>query len=1043
MRGRHLVQWAVKLAAALMLCAGMLWAPRLAAAPAQPPFLPLTFEPLDALGSDSQAILSLAQDRQGFIWIGTVEGGLYRYDGRSVVKYVNDPANPASLPAGRVSALYCDGQGRIWVGSDDGLASFEPISNSFRRYAPPDTLTSVRIIRRIISDGANGLWIASWGGLQHFDPDSARFQVYRANSLLPEALAHNDVNAIARDKEGGIWAATWPGGVDYRAPGKDGFLHLRLDDAAHPDPRLNDVRAMLFDGSQLWLGTDRGVVLWHTGTPWTERRRLNGPNGRINGIDMDRSGGIWLSTRTEGLLRWDAANQRFQSYLHRAEDARSLPSNTINATMEDRGGTLWVASFTNGMSRANMGNYGFERIVPRDLAPDSFPSSNFVRSLAAASQGQIWLGVDDGLALIDPASHRLIRKYNGQDGQPGGLSHYSVSALYQPVDGPLWVGTSKGLNRLDPASGRFTRLPYERPTDGAINTIVPGRHGTLWIGSAGSLQHYDPASGHMVHYRHDPANPDSRSVEDTSTVLEDSLGRVWAGAFFRGGGLDLLDQSSGKFRHYRHDERQPASLGNDKVTCLYEDMHGTIWIGTARGLNRLVPDRAGQPSFRAYIGPGTPGPVLIESIQSDQSGILWIASPNGLSRFDPSSGVFTHYSADDGLSEGLHLGAAVRSSDGKLYFGSSTGLTAVYPALPLRAPSAPQVAITDIRIFERSLTRGLPPKVKLEGSVIAPHSLTIPASASVLTLEFSALHYAAPKHNHYSYRLEGFDQDWVTVDASHPMVTYTNLYPGDYRFLLRASSNKGLQSPVIALPITVMPPYWQTWWFRTVTALVVLLSGWLAYRARVLRLKRRAQELELLVAQRTAELEESNQKLSALATTDSLTGLANRRAFDAALAREWSRARRKREPLALAMIDVDYFKLYNDHYGHQAGDDCLRQVAGVLASAVHRSTDLAARYGGEEFAFILPSAQTDGALAIAEKLRAAIEALALPHEKSALGHVTVSIGVAAMVPEEQQAAELLIRSADQALYRAKAQGRNLAMLGYCAVPREAVIKIVQ
>jgi len=1042
MSGRRLVLSIVRLAAGAVLGTCLLHGTVLAAAPSQPSFLPLTFEPLESLGSDSQSILSLAQDLQGFIWIGTIEGGLYRYDGRNVVKYSNDPANPRSLPGGRVSALYCDGAGRVWVGTDEGLARFDPASDAFQRLAPPDAPAQARIIRRLAGDGAGGLWIASWGGLQHFDPGNGRFQLYRANSLLPEALAHNDINAIAVDKEGGVWAATWPAGIDYRAPGKDGFLHLRVDDPAHPDPKVNDVRAMLYDGDKLWLGTDAGVVLWRTGTPWAERRRLNGPLGRVNSIDMDRGGGIWIGTRTEGLQRWDDAAQRFQTYLHQAEDSRSLPSNAINAAMEDRGGTLWVASFTDGVSRANMGNYGFERIIPRAVAPDSFPSSNFVRSVAAAPQGRIWLGVDDGLALFDPASHRLVRKYTAQNGQPGTLSHNSVHALYQQPDGPLWVGTSKGLNRFDAATGRFTMIPYDSPSEGYINTIAPGRHGTLWLATAGSLQHLDPATGRLRKYRHDPADPASRGQDDTSTVLEDSQGRVWVGDFFRGGGLDLLDQHSGKFRHFRHDERQPASLGNDKVSCLYEDMYGTIWIGTTRGLNRMVPDRDGQPRFRAYVGDGTPGPVMIESIQSDQSGILWIATARGLSRFDPASGVFTQYSADDGLTDGLYLGASARSTDGKLYFGSSTGITAVYPALPFRAPTPPQVAITDIRLSERSLTRSVPPKVRLEGSVIAPRSLTLPASPAVLTLEFAALHYAAPRRNQYSYKLEGFDEEWINADAGHPTASYANLYPGEYRFLLRATSNKGLHSSVIELPITITPPYWQTWWFRLAAVLAVSGAGVLAYRARVNRFKRRAQRLEVLVAQRTAELEESNRKLSAMASTDGLTGLANRRSFDEVLAREWARARRKREPLSLAMIDVDHFKPYNDRYGHQAGDDCLRQVAAVLGQAARRGTDLAARYGGEEFAFIAPGTATDAVLAIAEQLRAAVEELALPHEKSPLGHVTVSIGVAAMVPQDGEDADMLVRSADQALYRAKTQGRNLAILGYSAVPRDNVIKIV-
>jgi len=1037
----RVLAWAGGLARSILPGVGVVLSAMAMAAPpsplptALPSFLPLTFESLESLGPDSQSILALAQDSQGFIWIGTVEGGLYRYDGRSVVRYTNDPANAASLPGGRVAALYCDQQGRLWIGTDEGLARFDPATNGFRRYEAPDSTGSARIVRRIISDGEQGMWLASWGGLQHFDPATGRFQVYHSNELQPDALASNDINAVARDPQGGVWAATWPAGVDYRAPGKSGFLHMRLDDAARPDPRLNDVRAMLYEAGDLWLGTDAGVVVWRAGTPWSERKRLPGPEGRVNSIDRDHNGRIWIGTRTEGLMRWDAAGQRFQPYLHHAEDTHSLPSNAISASLEDRGGTLWVASFTDGVSRANMGNYGFERILPREVAPDSFPSNNFVRSVGAAPQGRLWLGVDDGLALFDPFTHRLLKKYTAQNGQPGSLSHNSISALYQQPDGPLWIGTTKGLNRYDPRSERFSLVPYETPAEGFINTVAPGRRGTLWIGTAGSLQHYDPTSGDMRKYRHNPIDPSSRSEDDTSTVLEDSQGRVWVGDVFRGGGLDLLDQQTGKFRHFRHDPAQEDSLASDKVTCLYEDLYGTIWIGTARGLNRLVPDRDGQPRFHGYLGAGELGPVMIESIQSDRTGILWIATAKGLSRLDPSSGQFMHYTADDGLTEGLYQGSSTRSTDSKLYYGSSAGLTAVYPALPFRAPSPPQVAITDIRIFDKSLNLGLPANVRLEGSVTAPRSLTMPWNASVLSLEFAALHYAAPRRNRYAYKLEGFDSEWVAADASHPMATYTNLYPGSYRFLVQATSNKGLHSPVIELAITVTPPLWQTWWFRIAAALAVMLAAFILYRARVRGLKRRARRLEMLVRQRTHQLEVSNRKLHAMASTDGLTNLANRRHFDIVLAREWARSKRMREPLALAMIDVDYFKPYNDHYGHQQGDDCLRQVAAVLAAAMQRGTDLAARYGGEEFAFIAPDTGIDGALAVAERLRAGVEALALTHEKSPLGRVTISLGVATIVPDEEHDSDLLLRSADQALYRAKTQGRNLAILGYSAVPR--------
>jgi diguanylate cyclase (GGDEF)-like protein len=186
--------------------------------------------------------------------------------------------------------------------------------------------------------------------------------------------------------------------------------------------------------------------------------------------------------------------------------------------------------------------------------------------------------------------------------------------------------------------------------------------------------------------------------------------------------------------------------------------------------------------------------------------------------------------------------------------------------------------------------------------------------------------------------------------------------------------------------------------------------------------------LERKVEERTSALTESNRKLELLSATDALTGIANRRRFDEVLALEWSRATRTGQPLTLAMLDIDWFKLYNDHYGHQAGDTCLQRVAHVISSSICRGADLVARYGGEEFVFIAPATPAETALDLAEKLCEEFRSLALTHEKSSYGCVTVSIGVASMIPAVEQNSNDLIEAADQAMYRAKALGRNRAIL---------------
>jgi len=184
------------------------------------------------------------------------------------------------------------------------------------------------------------------------------------------------------------------------------------------------------------------------------------------------------------------------------------------------------------------------------------------------------------------------------------------------------------------------------------------------------------------------------------------------------------------------------------------------------------------------------------------------------------------------------------------------------------------------------------------------------------------------------------------------------------------------------------------------------------------------EQLEAKILQRTRELQEANLRLSELSTTDGLTGIANRRKFDAAISEEWARASRAKTTISLVMLDIDHFKKFNDHYGHQHGDDCLRRVAEVLRTSARRQGDLVARYGGEEFCMILPDTAAPGGLEIAERLRSSIADLNMPHALSPYGIVTVSIGLASLAGGEAESSSALLRLADETLYRAKSEGRN-------------------
>jgi diguanylate cyclase (GGDEF)-like protein len=317
-------------------------------------------------------------------------------------------------------------------------------------------------------------------------------------------------------------------------------------------------------------------------------------------------------------------------------------------------------------------------------------------------------------------------------------------------------------------------------------------------------------------------------------------------------------------------------------------------------------------------------------------------------------------------------------------------------------------------------------EVLVDGRPVNPRPLlTMPSSAQTLAIDFTAMSLIAPESIRFRYRLEGLEEDWVAADARRTAY-YSKLPPGRYQFRVIASSADGVWGDAGAtLALAVAPNWYETALFRGGVVVMLALIGPLVYRARVAHLVAQKASLEHVVAQRTAELAEANARLLRLADEDGLTGLLNRRAFDAALDEECRRAARANAPLALLLIDIDAFKAYNDHFGHQAGDVCLRAVSDAVRHAHRRAGEVVARYGGEELGVILPGASPAAAAEMGEQVRRAVERLALPHPGSpAAPVVTISVGVASCGADVACSDEALVAAADRALYRAKQDGRN-------------------
>jgi diguanylate cyclase (GGDEF)-like protein len=335
-----------------------------------------------------------------------------------------------------------------------------------------------------------------------------------------------------------------------------------------------------------------------------------------------------------------------------------------------------------------------------------------------------------------------------------------------------------------------------------------------------------------------------------------------------------------------------------------------------------------------------------------------------------------------------------------------------------------------------------PPRVMIEELIVDNEAVDLRRAVRLspgrrkLELRYTGLGLLTPQKVRFRYKLEGFDADWVDA-GSRRLAYYTNLPPGAYRFRVVAANADGVWNDAGAsLDFELEPFLYQARWLQTLTAVALVLAAVAGHRLRTRRLKARAAELARLVEQRTRQLEEANQTLLLLSSQDPLTGIANRRRFEEVLDLEWRRGLRSGLPLSLVMLDIDAFKAFNDTYGHQRGDACLKEVARALSGALHRAGDLVARYGGEEFAVIQPGTDARGAARVAEALRATVQALGIPHERSQVSDVvTISLGAATAIPRDDTSPVALVAAGDQALYRAKQEGRNRVALDGQPLPQ--------
>jgi len=800
-----------------------------------------------AVGPALESGYALAQDQDGFIWLGT-QSGLVRWDGHGAHEYLADLTTPGSLPDSYVRALLVDRAGTLWIGTKSaGLARYDPRTDSFD--APGDPTGIVGQDIAALAQGASELWIASNRGLARFDPAARRL----TGEPLPQGVGAIQCVLVARD--GTLWLGS-DHGLWVRRGTRPDFVRVPLE-LPSGATSISVLRLIEDSTGRMWIGTHlhgtftvgRGES---TGTPLRDAADSDLAGDTVYALADAGDGQIWIGTYGGGLVRFDVDLREHVRERHDRARSTSLLDDDVAALLRDRAGTVWVAT-AYGLSSYDTRYDGITtlhggpgRLIADANVPAVMATAGGQVFVATGAQGLEIIDVDNGAAKVlrpDPA-HPLTS-----------LPRARVLAMAPASNGDIWIGTQGGLYRCSPDASRVERvsIPGRVPTADTWTLLVDGS--TLWLGGTDGLWELDTsaASGPTArrHLDHELGQTQVRAL---------AMGRehaLWIGT---NGRVFRLARPGAPLEPLRVDPHDPKALPGGLTSSLLVDGHGRLWVGTlGQGLQVQMgngPD--GLPLFRRITTrDGLPNNG-VDALVRDADDHVWASTDDGVAGIDPSTLAITSLRVAQGAGiTTFWTGSATVSPDGSLMFGGEGGLLVVAPRLlPPSVDALAPPRVTAARIGDKPVAPA--------SLVAGPGELAVPALSPRVQVEFASLDYGEQDRLRYEYRLQGFDNAWNEAPSHSRLASYTKLPPGHYRLQLRAGRPDGTWSQVREVALRVEPRWFERPEVRVGALVAALALAWMLHLWRLRHAARRQAMLERQVRQRTAELEQSRAQIQLL-----------------------------------------------------------------------------------------------------------------------------------------------------------------------------------
>ena len=781
------------------------------------------------------SVLCIVQDRKGFMWFGTKDG-LNRYDGSEFRNFIYNRNDTASLGNNVINALYENKDGKLWVGTDNGIYLYNPQKETFSRFkqTSQDGTIIEQPVVQISSDSKDNVWIAvKCQGIFCYN--------HQTNLLLHYPLPDScQINSFCIDQQDAIWIGYTSKGLFYT---EDSFKSLKQfltetgENIFSDDPIF---KILPENHNTLYVGSAKGG-LQHLNilTRKVTNALPNEKNVFVRNIYPADEKNLWIATE-QGIYIYNKETRKSKHIVHNPNDIYSISNNAIYSIYKDRENGIWIGSYFGGIDYYQDNYSKFEKHYP--ITGQESLSGKVVREFLEDASGNIWIGTEDGgLNIFNPKTrqthpfltHRL---------------HYNIHGLC--TDGKkLWIGThTKGLYSLDLKTGHLRNYLMQH-TENSLNSnsvysIYHTSAGTLYIGTPAGLNiyHSDTDSFRRIH------ELDGNFI---FSILEDKKGNIWFGT--ENTGIFKYNPRNKEWKHYTASPDNPHALPCNKITNIYEDSKQRLWFATqGRGFCLFNPEKE---EFLTYdSSKGLPNDVIYKIIEDDE-GMLWMTSNKGLIRFDPHAQTFVTYLENNGLlTNQFNYSSGLKDKNGTIYFGCIKGFIAFKPENLTENTVHPTIAFTDFMLFNKKV-KANEKDSPLRKSITYTDNLTLKHNQNSFSLHFTTLCYSTLKEYRLQYKLEGFDKEWYNASAN-ALATYTNLKPGDYTFCIKVADGKGEWSDdTTQIQIHIMPPFWKSLQaYLLYFLLVVGLAGYMFYHSHKRIVRRHKRQMEKLESEKQKEI---------------------------------------------------------------------------------------------------------------------------------------------------------------------------------------------